>query len=749
MIFILGRNSISTRLLVTGLIPLALLSILMGNYFISHQRAEMLGNLHDTGHIAARQVSQNTAFALYSGDRQQLDSLSYATLETPSVTGIVFYSYKGAEKIIIGDSGLSETDVPKNLNSKVPFKRGENWYFFSEILSDRTPVMDYEESVQYEPERIGWVLVSLSEKILREKERSFILTAGTVVIFSLLLTFWLSIRIGRTVSDPLRELTTVVGNMELGDMQGVASEKGITELAQLARGINGLATSVLESNDLMQSEINRATSQLKEALADLEEAMRTKDQFLARMSHELRTPLTAVLGFSNLLFTEDSESKRQEQLRVIERCSTVLLTMIDDILDLSKADHSGFTLNKISFELNDFIEDLAALFLLQAEEKGLLFEIYLEKSTPKSIYGDPVRLAQIISNLVNNAIKFTDSGVVKVHVSVENSDETHNNLKFVVSDTGKGIVEEKIPILFEPFTQEDTSINRRFGGSGLGLSIAKKLVNAMGGNIFIDSAVGRGTTVTFTCQLSVEERGLEPIDKRLLPSKLAKKENLLTGISILIAEDNVFNQQLLEKLFIRHGASCVIATNGVEAIEKVKNYHFDVILMDLHMPIIDGLQAAKTIIEKNKNPPPIIGLTADIVQSEQDKFISAGAIGVQLKPINENKLINTILGALESEEKNHLFSGDGMLASVLPIADLKRAITENIDSLEVCLEANDQASVRPLIHDLMGFCGLYGMIELRDLVLELKDSFAVEDKKKNLQQVQIIRKYTKESAGFK
>ena len=350
---------------------------------------------------------------------------------------------------------------------------------------------------------------------------------------------------------------------------------------------------------------------------------------------------------------------------------------------------------------------------------------------------------------MNNAIKFTDSGVVKVHVSVENSDETHNNLKFVVSDTGKGIVEEKIPILFEPFTQEDTSINRRFGGSGLGLSIAKKLVNAMGGNIFIDSAVGRGTTVTFTCQLSVEERGLEPIDKRLLPSKLAKKENLLTGISILIAEDNVFNQQLLEKLFIRHGASCVIATNGVEAIEKVKNYHFDVILMDLHMPIIDGLQAAKTIIEKNKNPPPIIGLTADIVQSEQDKFISAGAIGVQLKPINENKLINTILGALESEEKNHLFSGDGMLASVLPIADLKRAITENIDSLEVCLEANDQASVRPLIHDLMGFCGLYGMIELRDLVLELKDSFAVEDKKKNLQQVQIIRKYTKESAGFK
>ena len=270
-------NSISSRLLVTGLIPLSLLSMLMAYYFISHQRAEMLGNLLETGNIAVRQVSQNTAFALYSGDRQSLDSLSYATLETPSVAGIMFFSYTDQEPIIIGD--ITVEKIPENFERAEPFEFDGNWYFFAEILSERTPIMDYEDLGQYEPEKIGWVLVSLSDQLMREKELIFFLTAATVVSFSLLLAFWLSIRISRTVSDPLEELTAVVAKMESGDLNGVAPEDGITELAQLSRGINGLATSVRESNQLMQSEINRATSELKVALEKLEEAMRAKDQF--------------------------------------------------------------------------------------------------------------------------------------------------------------------------------------------------------------------------------------------------------------------------------------------------------------------------------------------------------------------------------------------------------------------------------------------------------------------------------------
>ena len=316
-----------------------------------------------------------------------------------------------------------------------------------------------------------------------------------------MLAFWLSIRISRTVSDPLEELTSVVAEMESGDLNGVAAEYGINELGQLSRGINGLATSVRESNKLMQSEINRATIQLKITLAKLEEAMLAKDQFLARMSHELRTPLTAVLGFSNMLFTEESETKREEQLRVIQRCSNVLLTMIDDVLDFSRAEQGGFSFKNSTFDLDRFIEDLTALFRLQANEKGLKFNVTLGDQVPATIYSDPVRLAQIITNLVNNAIKFTESGSVDMHLSTVDFDEHHDHLKIVITDTGKGIVKEKIPTLFEPFTQEDTSINRQYGGSGLGLSIAKRLVNAMNGDIIINSEVNVGTEVIFTCML--------------------------------------------------------------------------------------------------------------------------------------------------------------------------------------------------------------------------------------------------------
>jgi two-component system sensor histidine kinase BarA len=743
---LLSRNSISYRLLITGLIPLTLLSILMGYYFISYQRAEMLGNLHDTGHIAVRQVSQNTAFALYSGDRKSLDSLSYATLETPSVSGIFFYSYTDAKSIIIGDFKFEE--IPKDFIRTEPFEVDGYWYFFSEILSDRAPIMDYENSTQYEPEKIGWVLVSLSDRLMREKELGFFLTAATVGSFSLLLAFWLSIRIGRTVADPLEQLTNVVAELESGNLEVIASEDGLVELSELSRGINGLATSVRESNQLMQSEIDRATSQLKRALADLEQAMRAKDQFLARMSHELRTPLTAVLGFSNMLFTEVNESKREEQLRVIQRCSTVLLTMIDDVLDFSNADLGGFTLNNSFFALDKFIEDLTALFRLQANEKGLEFSMSHEGEIPKSIHSDPVRLAQVITNLVNNAIKFTDSGSVSVNLKMEDCHDGHDYLQFVIKDTGKGIVEDKILTLFEPFTQEDTSINRHYGGSGLGLSIAKRLVGAMNGDITIKSKVNIGTEVTFTCRLEKDSKNFKNTDQSLLSEIVTQQDEVLSDIIILLAEDNEFNQKFMLRLLERHGATCSIAKNGQEAIEIARNNNFDLILMDLHMPIINGIEATKAIVKEIKNSPPIIGLTADITATEQNKLISAGAKSVQLKPVDEVDLINTILESINAKEMPQTFSGEGMLASVLPVADLKKAIVDNLDSLESCLHANEQMLIRPLIHDLLGFCGLYGMTGLRDIVLELKNSYAVLDNSKNLQQVKRIRQYMDESPIF-
>ncbi|MDB3926263.1 ATP-binding protein [Porticoccaceae bacterium] len=748
MKFPFDHNSISSRLIVTGLLPLALLSVLMAFYFISNQRAEMLSNLHDTGHIAVRQVSQNTAFALYAGDRKRLDALSYATLETPSVEGVVFYSYKDNEQIKIGSIGPSNGEIPANVDISVPFEMGGYWYFYSEIISERSPIMDFEEEVEYEPEKIGWVLVSLSDKILRQKERSFVLTAATVVLLSLLLAFWLSIRISRTVSEPLETLKDVVGKMEAGDLNPVANETGISELAKLARGINSLADSVRESNQLMQSEIDRATQELKKTLTDLEKAMRTKDQFLARMSHELRTPLTAVLGFSKMLHDEGEELNRNEQLRVIQRCSTVLLTMIDDVLDFSRAERSGFTLNIVAFELDKLVEDLNALFTREASNKNLSLNIDLDNTVPVYLFGDPVRLAQVISNVLNNAIKFTESGSIGLAITIQQSNQDKVVLKFVITDTGKGIAKPKIPSLFDPFIQEDTSINRRYGGSGLGLSIAKRLVVAMGGDINIDSEVGQGTTVAFTCEFTHNENAIAAKQIEDINQQLAG--DMLSGVSILVAEDNEFNQQLLVKLLEHHGAVCKVANNGQEAINMSAADIFDVILMDLHMPIVDGMEATKNLA-KNVGSPPIIGLTADITDSVKRQLMDAGAKSVQQKPIDEIKLMNTVLEVLKPKSEQTQFSGEGMLSSVIPIADLKKEIERNLDSLEASFRDRDQAAMNSLLHDLMGFCGLYGISEIRALVVELRGSEidAASTNSKSFEIINRIRQYMETSAKFK
>jgi len=741
MKFILKPNSIYTRLLITGLIPLALFSMLMGYYIISSQRAELLESLHSTGQVAVHQVAENSAFALYSGDRARLDSLSYVALEIPSVSGVLFHSYQDNQKIIIGNADFPAEAMPENFQHKSPFKLDDHWYFYSDIISDRTPVMDYDEVAEYEPDRIGWVLLALSDKIMVQKERSFLLTTVLVVSLGLLVAFWLSIRIGRTVSDPIKTLTAVVGEMEMGHLHKVAPEEGIIELSKLASGINGLATSVRQSNEHMQSEISIATRQLKDTLVELESAMKAKDQFLARMSHELRTPLTAVLGFSNLLFTENSEEKREEHLRVIQRCSTVLLTMIDDVLDFSKADLSGFTLKNTDFDLDKLIDDLMALFRTQTEEEGLQLQMIVDDNVPKKVHGDPVRLAQVLANLLNNAIKFTNVGGIDVVISRVDSGDEQLTIKFAITDSGKGIAKDKISTLFEPFTQEDTSINRRFGGSGLGLSIAKRLVNAMGGDISISSEIGTGSTVVFTCKFAEYGCHDGESDQELVSADYSEAENVLSGVSILLAEDNPFNQNLLTKLLERHGASCLIAKNGLEAIYMAKNRHIDVVLMDLHMPVVDGLLATKTIILQNVDSPPIIGLTADITESEQNKMIVAGAVGVQLKPVDELKLINAILSVLDDHTEITEIAGGGMLSAVLPPQQLKSVISDNLDRLQKCLADDEKANLRPVIHDLMGLCGLYGMDELREMILDFKASYGSLEVVQNLQKVKQMRKH--------
>ena len=517
----------------------------------------------------------------------------------------------------------------------------------------------------------------------------------------------------------------------------LAEEKGPKEIRSLAAGINDLVTNVQESKMLMQAEVARATARLQITLLELEEAMETKDQFLANMSHELRTPLTAVMGFAKLFTTEQDIETRHEHQRVIETSSKMLLTMIDDLLEFSRVHSGHYTLEAINFNLFDAVTDLVRIYQPKAESKGLDLIIHIAEDLPTNLLGDPIRLSQVISNLTNNAVKFTEEGHVTLNLSCDQISAEHVVLQVSVEDSGKGIAQSKLPLLFEPFSQEDTSINRRFGGAGLGLSICKQLVKIMDGRIWIDSELGSGTKVTFTSTFAPGEKP----DAKVVPSIGAASTDELEGLTILVAEDNAFNQKLLVKLLNLYGADCVVAKDGLKAVKKVREIPVDVVLMDIHMPVMDGITACQTIARELPGAPPIIGLTADITAIEKERLFSTGAIDVQLKPVDEERLLKSIREAVTPPGSTSIPPRGGLLSAAVDVDELRQTLYAAIEELEAQIDSGDAAILSRVTHDLIGFGGLYGLHQMRDLVTDYRKQYGRLCADDRLDRLRQLRRY--------
>lgn len=735
-----GFNSIHSRLLITSLLPLILLCFVLAGYMISSQRVVLVSNLKNIGSVAVQQLSSNAEFALYSDNEKMLRNLGESVLDIPSVKGVAFYNFNQQSSVTVGTFDLTAVESQRKEKLTKPFFLDDAWYFYAPITREGVALLDYDEGIVPESEVLGWVVVSLTNEILLEQRREGIFAVLVVSTLGLLIAAWVSMRIGRSISRPLENLTATVDAMEAGNLNLFANEEGPHELRRLASGINQLATSVRQYNVRMQSEVARATAQLQITLIELEDAMEAQDQFLARMSHELRTPLTAVIGFSRLLASESDTAKRDESLRIISMSSNMLLTMIDDILEFSKAKAGGFTLEKVTFNIGSWIADLMAIHQTRADEKGLSLSCKIDDDVPELLVGDPVRFTQVISNLLSNAVKFTDQGRVSVNISCLSLNDSEIVLHCSVEDTGKGINDEKIPLLFDPFSQEDTSINRRFGGAGLGLAICKNLVQAMGGEIKVSSQLGQGSEFSFTCKLAVaeESQGMPAVAN---PADSRDPNQTLAGVTVLVAEDNAFNQKLIVRLLKAYGATCLTANNGHEAIEIAENLHLDAILMDIHMPNVDGITASEAIIQQSGESPPIIALTADVTLSEQERITKAGAIMTLLKPVDEEKLIRSLTRVLSRPDSVTENDGAGLLSTVVPVDELKKALYENLDKLVHQLKESEHPSLRGIIHDLMGLSGLYGMSELRELVMKFRADYGSLDAEQNLARIEGIRQH--------
>ncbi len=376
--------------------------------------------------------------------------------------------------------------------------------------------------------------------------------------------------------------------------------------------------------------------QLERTIEEAEKTSQTKSKFIASLNHELRTPLSGIMGMANVLSATDLDENQRSYVHTILSSTQMLLTLVNDILDVSKIASGKLELEHVDFDLYNVMANIKNILTPLASAKDINLFYTLDENVPQYLIGDQVRLQQILINLINNAIKFTDIGEINVTVKRHQLDSDKVSLLFRVTDTGIGISSEIIPSLFQDFTQASPSTVRTRGGTGLGLSICKKLVTLMGGDIGVQSTIGKGSTFWFTIPF--------PISQTPQPSETPfSMDSALPELRILVAEDNTINQQVIEGILKNLGQKVMIAKDGKEALTVVEKENFDLIFMDINMPEMDGFVATKSLRNTPKGQDiPIIAFTADTITTSLEEFREAGFNDVATKPVNKQAIIQLI-----------------------------------------------------------------------------------------------------------
>lgn len=728
------RLSVRLALMSAFLIVLAMTTF---TYLVAEKESKTLSKELEKQAVAvADNLAASTASYIIVKDYTSLESVLTRAAQFPSILDIQVINDEG---LLLADVLRDSTgDVQVRYDNKAPTPPGQ--------VERRIKIQDGLLTV-WQPvilgDLVGWIRTRYTlNRIMDVKMQIWqhnmfigsIVAIVTIIIFSLYL---------RKPIHLLEQSTKFADALDEDAGREISVNHSYEEIMRLTSALNRTSKNLQAKNEALNQKIREQqkltdelelrvlerTSELSVARDDAINANRSKSEFLANMSHEIRTPLTAVIGFAeSLLDSSHSMEERVDSINRIIQAGKHLLRIINEILDLSKIEANRLEIESIPFALVDVFRDIYSLVKLQATEKGLSFKITYESPNPTKIKSDPVRFKQILLNLCNNAIKFTKEGSVSVKVSCDTAAE---RLIVKVIDSGIGLTHEQQAKLFKPFSQADASTTRRYGGTGLGLHLSKQLAEKLGGTLTVESVPEVGSCFTLTISTGrlsgVESLSICPDFEHAENIQNSKEKQLRLSGRVLLTEDNQDNQRLVSLLLKRMGVEYEIANNGKEAITQAAKNAFDVILMDVQMPVMDGLTATR-LLRQQGYTGAIVALTANAMQQEKQECVEAGCNDVCTKPIDHivfGQVLSQFLGKAEVSQN---VSGPPIVSSLMSeepdLADLIREfvkkIPDMIKNIEEAYADREVEVLRREVHTLKGTGGNFGYAELFDIAKRIE-----------------------------